>query len=521
MKSARPSIQIVFLLLLCAPSLLLAQSRWAHLGPDGKLVYAHSPKGDRIPDFSSAGYRGGGVALPRVPIQRTVSPSGQDDTAAIQKAIEEVSAMPLQGSFRGAVQLAPGVYHCAQTLSIASSGVVLRGAGLGKNGATILMTGSPHLAIDIAGSWQQTGAGVDTTIVDAYVPAGASSIHVADASGLHPGDLLLIRKPVTARWIHFMGMDNLQRPGREEHWIGSDHLDVRRRIAAISGNSVILEVPLMDSYDSSFFDGAHAEVRKINLTGQISNVGVEDLRIVAPKRSIAFGDPAFDGLAMQNTVDSWVQSVAMEETTNGMRIDKGTERITVLKCDVVQHVPVTSPALPCDYCTNGAQILFDRCTGSGSHTIYFATESRQQGPVVVLHCRFQGDAFIQPHQRWSTGLLVDNCEVPGGSIDFMNRGEMGSGHGWTIGWAVAWNNTARSFGMNQPPGSAIWSIGNRGQEVDPPFPSWDGSPHAPLDPAIIESKDKPVQPPSLYLQQLKERLGPTALHNIGYPGATP
>jgi hypothetical protein len=25
--------------------------------------------------------------------------------------------------------------------------------------------------------------------------------------------------------------------------------------------------------------------------------------------------------------------------------------------------------------------------------------------------------------------------VPEGGIDLMNRGEMGSGHGWTMGWA--------------------------------------------------------------------------------------
>src|ERR1700728_328337 len=103
MKSIRPSIEIVLLLLLLSmTSPMLAQSRWAHLGPDGKLVYAHSPKGDRIPDFSSAGYRGGGIALPSVRVQRTVSPSAHDDTAAIQKAIDEVSVMPLQGGFRGA-----------------------------------------------------------------------------------------------------------------------------------------------------------------------------------------------------------------------------------------------------------------------------------------------------------------------------------------------------------------------------------------------------------------------------------
>jgi hypothetical protein len=164
----------------------------------------------------------------------------------------------------------------------------------------------------------------------------------------------------------------------------------------------------------------------------------------------------------------------------------------------------------------GSQILFDRCTGSGDNTFYFATQARQQGPVVVLHCKFVGDGHIQPHQRWSTGLLIDNCDVPGGGIDLMNRGEMGTGHGWAIGWAVAWNNSAESFEMNQPPEVGNWSIGNRGRESNPSMPVFDGSIRAPLLSAIIESPGKPVKPQSLYLEQLAERLGPSALKNIGY-----
>jgi hypothetical protein len=136
---------------------------------------------------------------------------------------------------------------------------------------------------------------------------------------------------------------------------------------------------------------------------------------------------------------------------------------------------------------------------------------------VVLNCRFLGDGHIAPHQRWSTGLLIDSTEVPGGGIDLMNRGEMGSGHGWPIGWSLAWNCTAKSFAMNTPPGSMIWSIGNRGEQTDPPFPVFDGGPpRVPLDPATVESAGKPVKPDSLYLEQLKERLGPRAVKNIGY-----
>src|SRR5512147_1649793 len=70
------------------------KSGWVHLGPDGKLVYRTTPAGDRIMDFSHAGYMGGGVALPAVPTRRTVAPSdGPDDTAAIQAAIDAVAAL--------------------------------------------------------------------------------------------------------------------------------------------------------------------------------------------------------------------------------------------------------------------------------------------------------------------------------------------------------------------------------------------------------------------------------------------
>jgi hypothetical protein len=203
--------------------------------------------------------------------------------------------------------------------------------------------------------------------------------------------------------------------------------------------------------------------------------------------------------------------------TNGVSINNGSERITFLQCAILQDVPVTSSAKPADFAANGSQILFDRCTGRGDSTFYVVTQDRQQGPVVVLHCRFLGNGHIQPHQRWSTGLLIDNTEVPEGGIDLMNRGEMGSGHGWPIGWAVVWNSSAKSFEMNTPPGSMIWSIGNTGEETNPPFPLFDGGPPRPaLEPATIESANKPVKPESLYLAQLKQRLGAAAVKAIGY-----
>jgi hypothetical protein len=59
-----------------------------------------------------------------------------------------------------------------------------------------------------------------------------------------------------------------------------------------------------------------------------------------------------------------------------------------------------------------------------------------QGPNVVLNSIFHGKDHVQPNQRWSTGILIDSCQVPEGGIDLMNRGPMGSGHGWTMGRGV-------------------------------------------------------------------------------------
>ena len=53
--------------------------------------------------------------------------------------------------------------------------------------------------------------------------------------------------------------------------------------------------------------------------------------------------------------------------------------------------------------------------------------------------------------RWTTGMLLDNCSLPDGGIDFKNRGSMGSGHGWGMGWAVAWNCVAKAYVVQQPP----------------------------------------------------------------------
>src|SRR5512134_3538887 len=79
-------------------------SSMVQLDAQGRLSYPADANGNRIPDYSHAGYKGGGVPLPAVPVVRTVSPVSGDDTANIQAAIDQVGTLPVQANgYRGTV----------------------------------------------------------------------------------------------------------------------------------------------------------------------------------------------------------------------------------------------------------------------------------------------------------------------------------------------------------------------------------------------------------------------------------
>ena len=167
-----------------------SQSRWVRMDEEsGKWVYETTERGDRMLDFSHAGYMGGGVALPQVPEVLTVGPEAgvEDYTSKIQDAIDKVSSLPVQNGFRGAVRLLPGEYPCSESIRISADGVILRGSGSAADKqSTILMSGDrKHSAVVIgAESGQRSGPPgemIQTKVTDAYVPAGSASFLRGDA----------------------------------------------------------------------------------------------------------------------------------------------------------------------------------------------------------------------------------------------------------------------------------------------------------------------------------------------------
>ncbi len=490
---------------------------WVALDASGKLVYRTLPRGDRIIDFSYAGYRGGGVPLPTVPVARTVAPSGADDSAAIQQAIDKVSAQTAEDHKPRAIQLAPGIFLCSRTINITASGVVLRGSGSSANntssGTTLKLIGEPHVAIEIKGHLQIRPIGRPAHIVQSYVPAGARTITLDSVSSFVSGDNIRITRMTTPAWLHFMGMDAMTRNGKDEVWVGKS-ISTIRTVVSIRDNVLTLDVPLTDSYDRAYLPPEGAEVVAISVTGTIEQDAVESLHIVAPAREVAYSDPLFRAINLYDVRDAWVRDIAVDETTEGIDVGSGSSRITIQDVAFRHTTSITSPAKPSDFALRGSQTLVLRGTSVGDTLMYVITGARNQGPNVVLNSVFHGNGHIQPHQRWSTGFLVDSTHVPEGGIDLKNRGEMGTGHGWTMGWGVVWNSSAGSLVIQNPPGSANWSIGNSGAEITAPMPiigqrSRDADSYLPQ--GFIQSPGLPVLPASLYRRQLSERLGMDAI----------
>lgn len=501
----------ILLLITGFSSTLFSQkkSEWVYANEKGGLEYKTLPTGDRIIDFSYAGYKGGGVSIPYVPVKITLSPKPGDNSDAIQQAIDEVSKMKMENGFRGTVFLKPGTYDCERTIQINADGVVLRGSGSGTGGTILNLTGKAHACIMVRGRVTTHTMGNGTLIADKYVPAGSSSFMVADASGLTAGDTIRITRPITAAWVAFMGMDKLVRDGKKQTWISGD-IQTERVIKKIEKNRIILDIPLNDSYDSRYTGGG-VNVQKIHSTGELKQIGIEDLRMVAPPQSVTITEGHHRAFTLAGLTDGWARNIEIFNTVNSISVTG--KRITVENIRIIHDVPTVGAAKPADLNGSGYQLLFNRCYIKGDNLFFFGTGAKVTGPVVVLNSVFLGNGWIQPHQRWATGLLIDNCEVPDGGIDFMNRGIMGSGHGWTIGWAVAWNCKAKSYLNQMPPGSANWVIGSKGEHAYRAIP-FDTLPHLPE--GIYDAHNAPVAPGSLYLAQLQERLGKQALVNIGY-----
>jgi hypothetical protein len=450
----------VFVWMLAACALhAQALSEWAFGGPDHRLYYRTDPRGNALMDFSFAGYHAGGVALPSPAVSQRLTPVAGDNTARIQAALD---------CAKGAVVLASGEYDIAGTLSITRSNVVLRG----EKGAAIRLTGKPHPFLEIhgAGAWQEEGPRVP--ILDAFVPTGAATFRVRDAAAFHPGDHVLV--------LHLLPAEQLGAVSRAD-----------RVIESVDGDRVTLDVPLSNALDGQF---TPATLVRYTFPGRITEVGVENLRISAPSGDV------YPAVRIDAAEDAWARDLDMRDVANAVVIGPGAKRLTLTNVRTSHSAAPAGAEAPADFSLQGTQILLDRCRVTGEAAWPVVTLSEATGPLVVLN--FIADrGGVAAHQPWATGLLVDGGKFPGAT-----QARPGVAFSTNTAWSVAWNVTSPYLLVQQPPGAQNWCVGCMGTPV-----TIGNTPNG-----IFDSAGKMVDPASLYLHQLHDRLGPDALHNIGY-----
>src|SRR5262249_14133027 len=210
--------------------------------------------------------------------------------------------LPLHDGVRGAVALAAGTFTLAGSLTINASGVVLRGAG--AKSTILQITGNPRRILQLRGSGSVVASGKTAVITDAYVPAGARSFHVDDASGLGAGTPVLVSRPVTQAWVHFMGMDTLVRNGQPQTWIKVGTLiRPERPFTAVVGNEVTVDIPVADSFDAQYVATPGASVQPYSFPGRIANVGIEGLHVIAPGMATPINQATFELMSIDAVVD--------------------------------------------------------------------------------------------------------------------------------------------------------------------------------------------------------------------------
>jgi hypothetical protein len=488
-------------------------------GISGRLVYKPDEFGDRIPDFSGVGYRGGGIPLPDVASSIdpsrfvTVHPGSGDDQAAIQTALDTVSAMtPDAQGFRGVVQLVAGEYVIPNQVTIRAGGVILRGQGDGTNETVLRSTATSQVNLISAGGTSGSPATVSGTtrnLIDKYVPVGATSFRVDSTAGFSVGDDVIVKRPSTTNWISDLGMDVI--PARTDgtvvtQWTaGSRDQTYERTITRIEGDRVFIDAPLPNSFEQRYGGGT---IYKYTFANRLENIGIENLRGISAFASDTDENHAWTFVDINRARNCWVRNITAQHFGfSAVLLRTYTSRTT---CDDLVNLD------PKSIITGGRRYAFNNQGGlnlmkrmmseNGRHD--FVNNAPSRGPNVF----FDGVALGQnaesgPHQRWSTGSLYDNLTVENHDLAARNRGNSGTGHGWSGANMVYWNCVAKRFLVENPFTAQNWVVGGVGERYDPANFLNAGPGEYDSHGQRVSLGDRLGNPQdSLYLAQLNERL---------------
>ena len=460
---------------------------------DGKLQYAADDQGSRVPDFSHAGYAGGGVALPDMPVKFIVTPIAGDNTARIQAVLDRLAATPVDANgFRGAVLLKKGRYEIAGQLRIRASGIVLRGEGQGSDGTVFVATGTDRRTLISVRGKNDRVLVQPIALSDALVPVGAKELRLINTAGLKAGDSVVVARPATANWVKTLGMHTS--PGRQQFSWKPEAMTLTWdcTIIAIKDGSVTLDAPITTALDAKFGGGT---VSKYSWPGQLTNIGVENLRCESAYDEANPLDEqhAWEAVALDAVRDAWVANVTgVHFSGTVVNIGSAASRVTVQDCASLAPVSELGGYRRHTFSTSGQLTLFLRCESEEGRAD-FSTGYLASGPNVFLECKATRSHGISGSVgSWASGILFDNVSIDGGTLALDNRETWNQGVGWAAANSMLWQCSASVIICRKPPTAQNWADGVWGQFIG------DGR---------WSQVNEFIHPDSLYRAQIEERLG--------------
>lgn len=517
-------IRLCILLICMTGFKALAQTNLVKIDGQGILTYSADSDGFVLPDFSHAGYKGGGIDLPTIQVVKEISPVSGDNTAHIQAAIDEVgSRTPDADGFRGTLLLRAGKYEINGTLNVKYSGLVIRGEGndADPSHSTIIYakgdTPSQRDVIVLGNTsqnkWTSKISGTQKNITDNIVPVGSMSFSVTSATPYAVGDLIIICHPCTAEWLAAVNYGGVPAPAadeEDERWT-VDQLPIlyHRYITKIEGNKITIDAPLFYTLNKSL---AQSYIYKINPSTILNQIGIENLRVDIESAGGEDENHAWQAIRFKSVENAWAKNVVTKGFGQSGFITDCTTRSTIENCEAIDPVSIITGERRYNFNTyiNSQLILFKNCYARNGRHHYVSNGTSTASGNVFLNCISDSvNSVNEGHRQWTQGMLYDGHKEVNLKRDFTlglyNRVDMGTGHGWAAIQSVLWNCNVTSsgiIGLQKPPTAQNYAIGCVAKSItgkpisDSNFPV-----------GYVERQNNSItEIPSLYLAQLKFRL---------------
>lgn len=461
---------------------------------DGKLSYVADSRGNRIPDFSYAGYMAGEKYIPSPAATVVVPVMSGDATEIIQRAVDYVGSLKVDADgIRGVVLLQPGEYKISGSVLFRNSGIILRGSGMNEKGTTIIATGKDRRTLFRILGANDIRKGKPIRITTEYVAVNGLSMTVTQGHSLKKGDKILIEHPSTSEWIDTLGTEHFGGGINALGWKeGSRNIYWDRTITFVEGNQIIIDAPITTALDQKFGGG---NVIPYTWNGRIANVGIENLSLISEYDKTNPKDEAHAWMAitMENVMDAWVRNISFRHFAgSAVAILETAKRITIENCKSTEPISEIGGQRRYTFFTMGQQCLFQRLYAEGGYHD-FAVGFCAAGPNAFVQCQSELPfSFSGAIDSWASGTLFDIVNVNGNALSYKNRMQEGRGSGWNAANSVFWQCSASLIECFAPPTAQNWAFGSWSEF------SGDG---------YWEDSNNHISPRSLYYAQLEERLG--------------